>query len=100
MKTVLLIDDHMELLDMIGEVLVYEGYRVLKAGNATGGIALAKAAFTRHHPVRQDDPGQSGRDVRDYLQARADAAHIPLAFIRVTKINWDKLLPGGPQCRG
>lgn len=64
-ETILLVEDEAFVRDVAGEVLEYEGYRVLRARDAKE----AKVLFDRHHGVVQlllTDmvlPGQNGRDL-------------------------------------
>jgi CheY-like chemotaxis protein len=81
MPTILLIDDHMDLLTIIDEVLEYEGFQVFKAGNAADGIALAQERLPDIILCDMMMPDQSGRAVRDYLRTRPETARIPIAFI-------------------
>jgi CheY-like chemotaxis protein len=81
MAKVLLIDDHMELLHIVDEVLEFEGFEVLKAGNATEGIMLAQQHLPDAILCDMMMPDQNGREVRDHLLEREDTARIPLAFI-------------------
>ena len=75
-KQVLVIDDNLLNLKLLGAIITAQGYRVLEATTGTLGLELARA----HHPaiIVMDFqlPGISGLDATRMLKADVDTADI------------------------
>lgn len=80
-KTILVVDDEQDLLDLIEYNLRKEGYQVLKAENGLEGIQAARD----HKPnlVLLDImmPKMDGIEVCDVMRSDADLKHIPIIFL-------------------
>ena len=80
-KTILVVDDEQDLLDLIEYNLRKEGYQVLKAENGLEGIQAARD----HKPnlVLLDImmPKMDGIMVCDVMRSDADLKHIPIIFL-------------------
>jgi DNA-binding NarL/FixJ family response regulator len=81
MSTLLLIEDHAPLLRNLGEILRFEGHRVLTAGDGPTGLRLA-------HEQRPDLilcdimlPGMDGLEILACLRAGAPTRGIPFIFL-------------------
>ena len=79
--TLLIVDDHQYVRDMVRALFEGQGYRVIEAEDGTEGLALAQA----HRPdcvlldVRM--PGLSGFDVLDQLSADPRTREIPIIML-------------------
>jgi len=96
--TILVIDDHRYVREMIRALFEREGYRVLDSGDGAEGLALAEA----HRPdcvvldVRM--PGLSGFEVLERLNADPRTREIPvimLTAVEDTLEGLDRALTGG-----
>jgi two-component system, OmpR family, alkaline phosphatase synthesis response regulator PhoP len=80
-KTILVVDDEQDLLDLIEYNLRKEGYQVLKAEDGLEGIQAARD----HKPnlVLLDImmPKMDGIEVCDVMRSDADLKHIPIIFL-------------------
>ncbi len=80
-KTILVVDDEQDLLDLIEYNLKKEGFDVLKAENGQQGIQMAK----EHSPnlVLLDImmPKMDGLEVCDQMRADSSLKHIPIIFL-------------------
>jgi len=85
-KTLLLVDDDLSVLEMVGRVLAGEGYRVLCA--ATGPEALHIAEENPIDAVLLDlnMPGQSGWDTFEQLTARDPTIAVVIITARANQI--------------
>ena len=81
MKTILMIDDSRDFLEMVRYVLVQEGYRVLTALDGKQGVAIAR--HDRPDLILMDVmmPGHDGKETAGYLQAVGRFAGIPVVFL-------------------
>ncbi|PWN05945.1 DNA-binding response regulator [Rhodohalobacter mucosus] len=80
-KTILVVDDEQDLLDLIEYNLKKEGYNVIKAENGLEGIKAAR----EHHPnlVLLDImmPKMDGIETCEHLRADPELKHIPIIFL-------------------
>lgn len=80
-KTILVVDDEQDLLDLIEYNLKKEGFNVIKADNGEDGIQLAK----EHNPnlVLLDImmPRMDGIEVCDNIRSDPSLKHIPIIFL-------------------
>ena len=80
-KTILVVDDEEDLLDLIEYNLKQEGFKVFTADRGTKGIEMAK----EHKPdlVLLDlmMPGMSGYEVCEALRADSATQHTPIIFL-------------------
>ncbi len=80
-KTILVVDDEQDLLDLIEYNLKKEGFDVIKADNGEDGIQLAK----EHNPslVLLDImmPKMDGIEVCDHIRSDPALKHIPIIFL-------------------
>ena len=86
MATILLIDDHIELLDIIEDIFIREGFEVVKASSAGEAI---RAALDHLPDVILCDlwlPDYSGRDVRGALAQCVETARIPFGLMTVNAL--------------
>ncbi|HJZ46069.1 MAG TPA: response regulator [Roseiflexaceae bacterium] len=80
-KPILVVDDEPAILDMMAELLGYEGYQVVTTGEGT--VALARAKVDPPALILLDlmMPGMSGWQVIDALQASPQTRAIPVVLI-------------------
>jgi CheY-like chemotaxis protein len=80
-KTVLIVDDELSVLEMLAGILEDEGYQVIMA--ADGLDALKRLANARPDLILSDVmmPGMDGRDLCRALHKNPDLAGIPLVFL-------------------
>jgi DNA-binding response OmpR family regulator len=77
-RTVLIVDDYPDALDVWEMYLSAEGFRVLTAGTGLEALATASAGNPDLIVLDLDLPDLSGFEVACELRARAATRHIPL----------------------
>ena len=82
MKTILLVDDELAIVDTIAEVLAWEGYRVVTAANGREGLAAVKSERPDLALVDFMMPLMDG--VQMLLALRADPTHAALPVVLIT----------------
>lgn len=81
MKTILLIEDNIEILDNTAEILELAGYEVLQADNGKSGVAIA---LDKHPDLIISDimmPGLDGYGVLHLIQKHPELAGTPFIFL-------------------
>jgi CheY-like chemotaxis protein len=80
-KAILVVDDEPAILDMIAELLGYEGYQVVTTSH--GSVALARAKADPPALILLDlmMPGMSGWQVIDALKASPQTRSIPVVVL-------------------
>jgi len=80
-KAILVVDDEPAILDMIAELLGYEGYEVV--ATSQGSVALARAKSDPPALILLDlmMPGMSGWQVIDALKASPQTSAIPVVVL-------------------
>ena len=86
MKTILIIDAEVDLLNSLGQELAQSGYKALVASNAQEGLALAPSADLII--VAVELPDQSGFAVCSNIKRNPNTAHIPV-FITSSETTTD-----------
>ncbi|MDB4890595.1 MAG: domain S-box [Gemmatimonadetes bacterium] len=81
--TILVIDDEPTARDMIGRMLIKEGYNVVTAANGTDGIALATEMQPDVITLDIMMSGMDGWSVLSRLKANPAVAHIPVVVITI-----------------
>lgn len=81
MKTVLIVDDELEMLDMVKLRLESNGYRVLTAPGGKEGIALAEAEQPKLVLLDISMPDMDGFDVLYHLKRNAQTRSIPVIML-------------------
>ena len=82
-RSVLMIDDNLEVQEVFRRVLEYDGYEVVTARTGTDGVSLAGQ---RHFDLIITDlmlPDLHGYDVARQLRAGASTANVPIAAFTV-----------------
>ncbi|MBZ0165468.1 MAG: response regulator [Candidatus Omnitrophica bacterium] len=78
LRTILIVDDDLELAEAIGAVLTYNGYQIILAHNGRDGMGLAR----EHHPdlILLDImmPDMDGSEMMIRLRANPDLQRIPV----------------------
>jgi DNA-binding response OmpR family regulator len=77
-RTVLLVDDYPDALDVWAIYLTTEGFRVLTAGTGREALSAARAHVPDLVVLDLDLPDLSGFDVASELKGCATTRHIPL----------------------
>jgi len=80
-KSVLVIDDDLAILDMIGELLGYEGYQVATSSSGSDAIARAKANPPALILLDLMMPEMSGWQVISALRAQPQTNAIPVVLL-------------------
>jgi two-component system cell cycle response regulator DivK len=80
MKTVLLIEDHLSVADIIELVLLYGGYKVVQAHNGADGLAHVRNGVSL---IILDLalPDIDGLTILEQLKSNASTAHIPVLVL-------------------
>ncbi|MDI1475071.1 response regulator [Polyangium sp. y55x31] len=82
MKTILLVDDELAIVDTVAEVLAWEGYRVVTAPNGKEGLALVASERPDLALVDFMMPVMDG--VQMLRALRADPAYATLPVVLIT----------------
>lgn len=84
MTMILIIEDHADLRNDITEILGFEGYTVISAGDGTEGLRLAKEE--KPDVIVSDImmPGMDGYEVFRRLHEDAETSKIPFIFMTGT----------------
>ena len=80
-KTILIIEDDLDIQLFVGRVLELEGYRVLKAETADGGLSLLREEPVSLVLLDLRLPGDSGWVVLGQVKSQPDIAHIPVVVV-------------------
>lgn len=90
MTTVLVIEDHPLNLKLVRDVLDHAGYRVLEAGDAEHGIALARDEAPDLVLMDVQLPGIDGVEALGRLRADASTASIPVVALTALAMKDDR----------
>ncbi len=88
--TVLVIEDNPLNLKLVRDVLGHAGYRVLEAGDAEQGIAMARADAPDLILMDVQLPGIDGIEALGRLRADAGTAAIPVVALTALAMNADR----------
>jgi CheY-like chemotaxis protein len=80
-KAILVVDDEPAILDMIAELLGYEGYEVVTTSQGSAALARAKANPPALILLDLMMPGMSGWQVIDALKASPQTRTIPVVVL-------------------
>jgi CheY-like chemotaxis protein len=80
-KAILVVDDEPAILDMISELLGYEGYQVVTTSQGSVALAWAKADPPALILLDLMMPGMSGWQVIDALKASPQTRAIPIVVL-------------------
>lgn len=80
-KTILVVDDEQDLLDLIEYNLMKEGYRVLKAVNGIEALEVAKEQNPDLVLLDIMMPKMDGLEVCEKMRSDSDLRHIPIIFL-------------------
>ncbi len=80
-KTILLIDDEQEILDLYSAALIREGYDVITALDGMIGIALAKEKKPDLILLDLKMPGIDGVEVLSRLKNDPETSHLNIVFL-------------------
>lgn len=80
-KAILVVDDEPAILDMIAELLGYEGYQVVTTSQGSAALARAKADPPALILLDLMMPGMSGWQVIDALKASPQTRTIPVVVL-------------------
>ncbi|MCE1188700.1 MAG: response regulator transcription factor [Ignavibacteria bacterium] len=91
MKTILLVDDEIDILDVIGYNLRQEGYDVLTAANGKDAL---NQDFSKIDLIILDVmlPGMNGFDICRKLKAETLTAEIPIIFLTAKNTDIDEVI--------
>jgi CheY-like chemotaxis protein len=80
-RTVLIVDDEVSIVEALAEILAWEGFSVLTAGN--GEVALEQLARARADVVLMDVmmPVMGGVEAARAIQANPQTADIPIVIM-------------------
>ncbi|MDI1449002.1 response regulator [Polyangium sp. 6x1] len=81
MKTILLVDDELSIVETVGEVLAWEGYRVVTAANGKEGLAAIASARPDLALVDFMMPVMDGVQMLRALRADPIYASLPVVLI-------------------
>ena len=89
-STVLVVEDNPLNLKLIRDVLGHAGYRVLDAGDAEQGIALARSERPDLVLMDVQLPGIDGIEALARLRADAQTAYIPVVALTALAMKQDR----------
>ena len=81
MKTVLLIEDNIDILENVAELLEYEGYQAIMATNGYDGVKIARQVNPDLVVCDIMMSGLDGYQVLDKLSAHPESRNIPFIFL-------------------
>ena len=90
MKTILLIEDNIDILENLTEYLELEGYKIITANNGKSGVQLAKAFIPDLIICDTLMPGMDGYEVLRLLMETATTTDIPFIFNTSNSENVDR----------
>jgi CheY-like chemotaxis protein len=88
--TVLVVEDNALNLKLVRDVLTHAGYRVLEAGDAERGIALARTERPDLVLMDVQLPGIDGVEALGRLRADPETASIPVAALTALAMKEDR----------
>jgi CheY-like chemotaxis protein len=88
--TVLVVEDNPLNLKLVRDVLGHAGYRVLEAGDAERGIALARSEAPDLILMDVQLPGIDGIEALGRLRADAGTARIPVVAVTALAMTEDR----------
>ncbi len=88
--TVLVIEDNLLNLKLVRDVLGHAGYRVLEAGDAEDGIAVARSEAPDLILMDVQLPGIDGIEALGRLRAHAETASIPVVALTALAMRQDR----------
>jgi CheY-like chemotaxis protein len=88
--TVLVVEDNPLNLKLVRDVLGHAGYRVLEAGDAERGIALARSESPDLILMDVQLPGIDGIEALGRLRADAETAGIPVVALTALAMKEDR----------
>jgi two-component system, cell cycle response regulator DivK len=88
--TVLVVEDNPLNLKLVRDVLGHAGYRVLEAGDAERGIALARSEAPDLILMDVQLPGIDGIEALGRLRADAGTARIPVVAVTALAMKEDR----------
>ena len=90
MKTILLIEDNIDVLENLTEYLELEGYKIITANNGKSGVQLAKVFIPDLIICDTLMPGMDGYEVLRLLMETATTTDIPFIFNTSNSENIDR----------
>lgn len=90
MKTILLIEDNIDILENLTEYLELEGYKIITANNGKSGVQLAKVFIPDLIICDTLMPGMDGYEVLRLLMETATTTDIPFIFNTSNSENIDR----------
>jgi DNA-binding response OmpR family regulator len=81
LKTVLIIEDEVDILNFISRVLELEGYHVLKAGDGASGMAMIKENPVTLILLDLRLPGPDGWSILRELKRNPEFSNIPVVVL-------------------
>ena len=90
MKTILLIEDNIDILENLTEYLKLEGYKIITANNGKSGVQLAKVFIPDLIICDTLMPGMDGYEVLRLLMETATTTDIPFIFNTSNSENIDR----------
>ena len=89
-QTILVIDDHAELRDMLNDMLMLRGFRVIIAANGTEGIQFAQDTQPDLIICDIAMPDIDGFQVLDAVRSNTRIAHTPFLFLTASMTSSDE----------
>ncbi len=89
-QTILIIDDHAELRDMLNDMLMLRGFRVIVATNGTEGIQFAQEAHPDLIICDIAMPDIDGFQVLDAVRSYGQIADTPFLFLTASMTSSDE----------
>ena len=80
-KTILFIEDEQELLSTVGNLLLDQGYNVIKAENAEKGLTSIQATVPDLILADIKLPGMDGFDFFEEVRKQSSLAKVPVVFL-------------------
>jgi CheY-like chemotaxis protein len=84
-RTVMVVDDNEDILELFRRYLTMHHYRVVPVGNSSKAISLARQIQPYAITLDLMMPGQDGWDVLQHLLNQPDTRHIPIIVCSVIK---------------
>lgn len=88
---IIITDDNEEILDLLGDILVKDGYEVVRATNGKEALEKVEEVFPNLIMLDITMPGMTGLEVKAHLNENSSTARIPVIFLTGKDTPEDKI---------
>ena len=86
-KTILIVDDEADILNLVEDILTPEGYKIIKAKSGTDALKILKKIKPDLVLLDFFMPKMSGREVCEKIRADKRLKSIKVAFLTIAKLS-------------